>query len=304
LVSPTIAVYKYSTMEQVLSHKAHVCVQEGSVLKLLLGSMYEDLTLVGKSSEAEIFRGLRKPIAEGGCQAVVHQYNSFELYEHTHDVNYDCAISSEKRIVTNLPAGMATIVDNGPASESDQDGPSKCTSLISHVIDYHLTAMMNEGFMEDAWRKHLQRTATVQCTFKQTSADNMGFEETVSLSVHDVGGIFIVHVVLSCLAVAMATYQFYVKARSKQLEEHRTLGKAFGIHKVKSMTVRPRSQGCQTSNQSVLPTIPEDECRIPEASCTEVEGTMTDGSWTKNSSQRFLEEYQLDPALPTGQVAI
>jgi hypothetical protein len=304
LVSPKVAVYQFSTISQVLHKKARVCVLEGAAIQRILGSTYSDLIMVGKDSEADIFHGLRKPIGKGGCQAVIHEYNSFEQYEHSKDVNYDCGISSEKRVVTNLPAGMATIVDNGPASAANDDDDSqyKCTSLITHVLDYHLTTMQDDGFLEEAWRKHLQRTATVECISEPTGFD-IGLEETVSLTVADVGGIFIVHAVLSCLAVALATYQFYMKARRKQIDDDRTLRTVFGVHHVQSIA---RMKGFQTSNnQSVLPTIPEDNSNSqnPEGKRTgmQEEGTTRDSSTTRNTSHHFDDEAGSDELAPAAQ---
>jgi hypothetical protein len=220
----------------------------------MLSTLYPDLVMVGKDSEIEIFRGLRLPLDQGGCHATAHQYNSYELFEHIKDVNFDCAIRSEKRIAANLPAGMATIVDNGPLTGSE----SKCTSLISYVLDYHLTAMEGEGFIKEAWDKHLQRTATIECIAGPNNGG--GLEDMVSLSVYDVGGVFIVHAVLSFLAIALATYQFYVKARSKEIDDDRTLHTVFGVHHVMKFS---NSRGFQSESHSEKPEC-DTRSRIPD----------------------------------------
>lgn len=277
-MSPKVTVYQYSTIKEAIRRDARVCVQGGAILQQILEEKYPGIKTVGKDSEFDIFQGLRVPIEEGGCNAVAHQFHSFELYEHTKEVNYDCAVSSEKRVVENLPAGMATLVDNGPVS-SGGDSPHKCTSLISHVLDYHLTAMLNEGFLEEAWRKHLQRTGTVEC-INESNGGGGGLEETFSLSVHDVGGIFIVHAVLSVLAVALATYQFIVKARTEQIGGNRTLEKAFGVHHVKSIT---------KMSSPMLSSIEESEGEKVEG------GACTNSSSTKNASQQFELSEELAP---------
>jgi len=151
LVSPRIAVYKYPTVDAILRQDATVCVQGGAALEMMLNEKYPSMRTVGKDSEEEIFQGLRLPPRRGGCDAVAHQFNVFELYEHDKDINYDCAISSEKRVVEILPSGMATaIVD-------------KCTSLISAVLDYHLTSMIDDGFIETTWENHLNRHGSIDC---------------------------------------------------------------------------------------------------------------------------------------------
>jgi hypothetical protein len=84
---------------------------------------------------------------------------------------------------------MATAIDTGLF---------RCTSLISHVLDYYLAAMMSDGFVEEVWRKHLNGIATIECVVEpQQGASSMGFDETFSLTLEDVGGIFVLHVILS-----------------------------------------------------------------------------------------------------------
>jgi hypothetical protein len=114
-------------------------------------------------------------------------------------------------------------------------GGYRCTSLISHVLDYHMTDMLNDGFLDRAWRDHLERTASIQC-IKENGNTGGGLEDaTSSLTVQDVGGIFIVHAVLSVVAVAMATYQFIRKARRGNMQDtDATLSDVYGITQVRA----------------------------------------------------------------------
>ena len=136
-------------------------------------------------------------------------------------VNSDCAISSEKRIALVQPSGMATaIVDS-------------CTSLVSNVLDYHLTSMIDDGFIEQEWKNHLSRFGTIDCIPDTRKNGWFDDADTFSLTIVDVGGIFIVHVVLSVAAVGLAIYQFKDKAKKGLLPESRTLKVAFGIEFVR-----------------------------------------------------------------------
>ena len=235
LVTPRYAVFKYSTMEDALAKKARLCVQGGAILQTLLEEKYGDrgIITIGKDSEKDIFTALRKPASEDGCDAVAHQFNSYEIYEHDKTVNYDCTVASERKVQIVLPAGMATRVDNGPISREEGD-PSKCTSLISHVLDYHLTNMANDGFLREAWQQHLGKIGTIEC-YADVNVGNEGGndDETFSLTVQDVGGIFIVHAVLSTLAMLLAVYQFYHKAKTSNINDSRTLETVFGLHAAK-----------------------------------------------------------------------
>jgi Ligand-gated ion channel len=225
LVSPRVAVFKAATIQDVLKTKAYVCVQEGGAISKILKTKYPSITLVPKSPEQAIFDGLRQPRSSGGCDAVAHQLNTYEVYEHLREVNFDCAMRSEKRVVEVIPAGLATAVDTGAPY---------CTSLISHVLDYHLTAMMDDGFLDRMWKQHLDRISTIDCAKESsTGGTTLSEDDTFSLTIQDVGGIFIVHVVLSSLAVLIAVYQFYRTRNSGTLNDERTLSTVFGITQVK-----------------------------------------------------------------------
>lgn len=154
------------------------------------------------------------------------------LFAARNQVNRDCAIASEKRIVEVLHAGMATAI------------AGSCTSLVSHVLDYHLAAMSDDGFLEAAWNDHINRQASVECVERSFSGGG-GFDEddTFSLTIADVGGIFIVHVVLSMLAILMATWQFYQKWKKGLLHDDRSLRSIYGIEYVQKRLSLSRHNG-------------------------------------------------------------
>jgi hypothetical protein len=197
------------------------------------------LTLVPKAPDEEIFNGLRYPRNEGGCDVLAHQFNTFEIYENLRETNHDCTLRSEKRIIEVVPAGMATAVDTGS---------QYCTSLISHVLDYHLTTMIDDGFLERMWKTQLDRIATVSCASNIHTSVSSVDDTTFSLTIQDVGGIFIFHVVLSILAIIIATIQFYLKRkRGIMIDENRTLSTAFGISHAKQMIESSRLSLRETS---------------------------------------------------------
>jgi Ligand-gated ion channel len=221
LVSPRVVVFKYSTIDDVRNSKAYVCVQEGGAISKVLASKYPGMRVVPKSPDQAIFEGLRLPHDQGGCDVIAHQYNTYEIYEHLREVNEDCAMQSQRKVVEIIPAGLATAVD---------PGAPYCTSLISHVLDYHLTTMLDDGFLDRTWKSHLDRIATVDCAANaHVGATTVSEDDTLSLTIQEVGGIFIVHVVVSALAIAFATFQFYQTHKRGELVDDRTLSKAFGI---------------------------------------------------------------------------
>ena len=233
LVSPRLLKFKYASIEKITPSKTRVCVQKGGAIASLLAKQYPELTLVPKSPDEEIFNGLRYPQNEGGCDVLAHQFNTYEIYENLRETNHDCNLRSEKRIVEVVPAGLATAVDTGS---------QYCTTLISHVLDYHLTTMIDDGFLERMWKSQLDRIATVSCASNIHSSSAIVEDTTFSLSIKDVGGIFIFHVVLSILAVMIATMQFYLKHKGGTIvDENRTLSTAFGITHAKQVLESSRA---------------------------------------------------------------
>lgn len=200
LVSPQVYTYRISTIDDALRNDATVCVQKNGVIQSILQKDYPTLRMVPKETETDIYASLRIPASQGGCDAAAHQFNTFQIYEKSAAVNYDCSLDSEKRVVRIVPAGLATALDTG----------RYCTSLISHVLDYHLMEMQADGFIEKAWRNHLNRIGTIECIREPTvGGDGEDLEETFSLGLQDVGGIFILHATLTSLAMGLAFFQFY-----------------------------------------------------------------------------------------------
>jgi Ligand-gated ion channel len=224
LVLPSALTYQYESFEKILQDNAYVCVQQGGAISTLLSHAYPSLVLVPKFPDEEIFKGLRLPNNEGGCDVVAHQVNTYEIYKSLRETNADCSLRSSERTVQEIPGALATAVDTGSRY---------CTSLISHVMDYHLTAMIDDGFLERTWKLHLDRIATVSCPTTKKAANSFTTKVTSSLTVRDVGGIFVAHVMLSSIAVLIATIQFYRTHRRGGLKDDRSLSTAFGITQAK-----------------------------------------------------------------------
>lgn len=130
--------------------------------------------------------------------------NTYEVYARTNTINKDCNLKSDKRVIQILSAGMATAIDSG----------SNCTSLIDNVIDLHMTQMKADGFIEQAWNTHLSRIGDASCLAEEGSIVEQqlkgGDEENVSLSLEEMAGIFILHAILSVVALAVSLVRFFL----------------------------------------------------------------------------------------------
>ena len=249
LVSQGGLKFKYGTIDKILQNNAHVCVQKGGAVESFLMKQYPNLILVPKFPDEEMMKSLRYKRNEGGCDVVAHQRYTFQIYRNFRETNPDCGLHSEGRIVEVVPAGLATAVDTGL---------QHCTSLISHVLDYHLTTMIDDGFLDLMWKSQLDHIATISCgsSLYSTagaagSSTTFGEDTTYSLTVKDVGGILILHVMISVVAITIAITQFYIKRRRGYIiGENRTISAAFGITRAKQVFESTRLSLCDLSLRS------------------------------------------------------
>jgi hypothetical protein len=244
LVTKEVKVFRVNSVQEALKKNASICVQAGAVVDSVLSARYPQLNLIGKESEAEIFESLRLPPNKGGCDAAAHQLNSVHVFLRDKAINHDCSIATEDKIAAKIPAGMATSVDTGRF---------RCTSLISAVLDYYLIQMTDDGFIEEAWYRHLNRIGTIQCdedAKKKAEASSISFAEDdeFSLSLWDVGGIFILHLMLSTVAVALALLSYLYSPN-----RHRTLQEVFGIAQARNAMDRQARQWRESRRNVFMP---------------------------------------------------
>jgi hypothetical protein len=198
LVSPIVKISRIDSVATAIRKNASICVLHGAVVESELKARYPKLKLISKDTYAEIFAAIGSP--NNGCDSAALEANDVRLNQHNKRFNRDCSLSSNARAQVRISAGMATTIDTGHF---------RCTSLISAVLDYHLQQMIYDGFVEEAWTRHLRRIATIKCELPLRNVGS-NFDETFSLGLNDVGGIFILHLIMSSVALSLGLHQVYV----------------------------------------------------------------------------------------------
>ena len=237
LVTKEIRTMRIETIEAAINQKAVVCVEAGTIVEAVLKASYPELGLLPKATSDELFASLRLDVSKGGCDVAAHRMNGVKLYERNQAINYDCSISSTKRVVAVIPAGVATTIDTGNF---------RCTSLISAVLDYHIQMMIDDGFVNQAWKVHMSKVGTIDCLFKADANSGGGFggQGASSLRNGDVGGIFILHIILAFLSIHMAILQ---RVDMRHLyQKAQTLQSKFQFNKVDGSKLQSK---CQNSNE-------------------------------------------------------
>lgn len=127
------------------------------------------------------------------------------------------------RIEQYVPSGLATTVDTG----------DYCTSLIDHVLDYHIMDLKFDGYFDRVIGDHFKETGDPRCVNKEKldlleeeekedSLYGLG-DDTTSLSMYEMSGIFIVHAGFCALALLLAMFKFYRARKDKVHSSLRSL---------------------------------------------------------------------------------
>ena len=219
LVARRTPEFTIKSVGQAVRFNVPICVHGTSNQDELLTESYADILLVRKQTEREVFQGL----IDGDCRIAVAPVNAFELYVRS-PINSDCSIKSDKRVIEILSGGLATAIDSG----------TLCTSLIDNVLDLYMTQMKADGFMEKVWNNHLIKVGDQTCLAEEdipgtglTGGLSGDLDtETVSLTLEEMAGIFILHGICASLALVFALVRFFLVKKKEPQEMLERLGLA------------------------------------------------------------------------------
>jgi hypothetical protein len=204
LVIRRTPVFEIESVKQAVLLRAPICVESKVQTDEYLTTTYPDAILVRKATPSDVFGALQND----ECQIAAVPVSLFDVYQRNLDVNEDCSLSWQGRTEKIVPSGIATAVDTGIL----------CSSLISYVLDFHLTQMKADGFLDRLWEEHLQKITDHDCDSSSSLAtaaggsgvgDASAEDETYSLSASELAGVFIIHVILATLAILMAIWSFW-----------------------------------------------------------------------------------------------
>ena len=206
--------YQIKSVGQAVRYSIPICVHGNSNQDELLTETYSDILLVRKPTERQVFEGL----INGDCRVAVAPVNAYELYVRS-PINKDCSIKSEKRVIEILSGGLATAIDSG----------TLCTSLIDNVLDLYMTQMKADNFMDEVWNSHLMKVGDVSCLAEEDIPGTGGLtgsldSDTVSLTLEEMAGIFILHGMCASLALLIALVRFFLVKKNDPQEMLERLG--------------------------------------------------------------------------------
>jgi hypothetical protein len=195
LVARRAPAFTIDSVEQAVLLRAPICVQEKVNIDDYLSEKYPKAVLVRRPNKDEILKSLKA----GRCSVAVVPVAEYEQFSRYSSVNGDCSLKWSGKVEKIVPAGFASAVDSGVL----------CTSLISHVLDLHFIEMEADGFIQREWEAFLQRTGDHNCVAHLQGSSSSNGDETFSLGVQEMAGIFIIHTILLGLAVAVALLRYH-----------------------------------------------------------------------------------------------
>lgn len=103
------------TLEDALKRGTPVCLQRYSVMDDVISKQYPELIVIRKESEQDVFETVSANWRDDAksCGVAISNFGTFQLYQGQKEINPDCALTTEKRVIRRLPSGFATAVDSG-----------------------------------------------------------------------------------------------------------------------------------------------------------------------------------------------
>jgi hypothetical protein len=201
LVVDKVSSIRIDSVEDAVSKGYRICVIDTSIADESLTRAFPAANIVRKLVEKDMYVAVRS----GECEIALTTFSSWQEFSRDSSVNGDCQMSWIGRVFREGEAGFATISDSG----------SLCTSLIRDVVNLLLVEMTDDGFIDRAWESELN-TIAGQCDSSTDSQDN----DSGQLTIQAMGGTFIIHFVLTAVAVCISLFTKYHAAKKAVREQN------------------------------------------------------------------------------------
>ena len=191
LLSPSRPSVGVSSLKDVVELNKTLCLWEGTNQHSYVNASFPTYSQSDKLKKQQDNDQIINGIFTGECDVGLMGKTSFDLFERDEILNADCLLTRVGAILEYIPAGFVTKIDTG----------SKCTSLISYVLDLHMTEMKDDGFFERAWEQIYKTKGYHTCNAENVPEEDM---LTEPLHLNDMGGIFMLHGIACGLSVIIA----------------------------------------------------------------------------------------------------
>jgi len=197
--------FQYVGLEDLDARSIEVCVRPNGAVYESLSDDFESMNFIRKVDDASsgdaILDNFQNLLA-GHCEVLATRRADFDVYERNLTANPDCALEWVGRPEYINFGGMATFVDMD----------TRCTSLVGHILDFWMHDISD--FIDEAWELHLRNiSSSFKCPPKVVKKDSR-----YSLTLNDIGGIFIVYGCLAFVGLFVAMIEQYYERKRKANE--------------------------------------------------------------------------------------
>lgn len=132
--------FAVESIEQAIVLQIPICTYGNTNADVIIKRRYENAIRVPFESELEAYEALRR----GECGLVASYLDNWLGYQQDARYNPDCDLKWVGRTVETIKSGFAAKADAG----------HQCTSLIRDVINLHMTELISDNILDEAWERH------------------------------------------------------------------------------------------------------------------------------------------------------
>jgi hypothetical protein len=192
------------TVDDAINAEMSMCLWKDTASHEFLLENFPKGTYVPISGQFGIFEGL----LDGTCGLVVATLDQWEQAEIDKTINKHCNLERIGRVINFQDAGFGVKADSGRL----------CTSFVEDVLNFHLVDMNTDGTMDLLKKKEKQKTSSINC--EAIDASSGDGEVSTQLSLQVMAGPFVVHAIMTGLALVWTTVSVFV-GRFKQKDPER-----------------------------------------------------------------------------------
>lgn len=188
LVNANQPSHSINSLDDAVRGNLQLCVSRSTQSDLAVSSAFP----LARITRVDGLQGdVIQAVSDGLCDVGVTTVAAWNELQRNKTLTGGCRLEWRGRAFQNVPAGITTKADSGRF----------CTSLLRDVVNVYMSEMKADGFLNDAWERHLQVTTTDECVDSDSAIQD---PESSQLTMNNMGGIFIFHFILTGTALIIA----------------------------------------------------------------------------------------------------
>jgi hypothetical protein len=257
LVSQNVPRLDIETVGDAVARNIPMCVTQGTAQETEIEQAYPQARLIRVPAKDPNL--MFTYVLNGRCTVALTPMFYWDLVKRSRTSNIDCQLQWIGRTFRFMKSGYATRSDSG----------TLCTSLIRDVLSAHITAMADEGVIDRIEQEYLRSIQTIECNgnsaipFSSGSMENndgdAGFvgvesasengdsggddQQIQSLSLNDLGGLFIILYCTGAASCVAALLSWYRKIGPRRLRKEASTILETNAHDLELKVKDPSTHG-------------------------------------------------------------